>query len=404
MAAGQSVVPDVVVAPATIDELSAAVGVARRLETEIIVIGARTGARSARQSPGAKRAAARTIAIVTTRMAEAPAFDVVSGTVTAPAGASLASVEAAVAEAGLALPLLLDGPGSATLGGAVAADSYGVGAMGREPLRAHVAGLRGHTPAGDGFALGDPLIDAGLPDLMSVALEGIGAGVVLSEVTLRLRSGKRDGFAVAHYPSLEAALGLSRLIGTSGQDDAAVELLNAEAVAHLGSAFSAQPITAVVAWRARPYVATADEIIAASISASGGTQVMSAGSAEQTALMARRLFSALATLPRHASGARDIEVALAPNRAAEVLSEIDALAASAGLSIPWRLSARDGFIAVAAGEGFGDVAAVLEHAGGRSIRQPSGVARGAVPTETTSLRQRLSGSGNLVPPSLTMAP
>jgi FAD/FMN-containing dehydrogenase len=81
------------------------------------------------------------VVLSTARLASIGEVDPVAGTVTAGAGVTLAAVQRAATEAGLAFPVDLAARGSATVGGMIATDAGGIHAIRYGSMRRQVAGI-----------------------------------------------------------------------------------------------------------------------------------------------------------------------------------------------------------------------------------------------------------------------
>jgi len=123
------------VRPRTTDEVSAALKVCHELGQQAVVIGGLTGAVSGAVPDAGK------VVLSLERMTAVEAIDVVDGTCTVQAGASLQAVQERVAGQGLLFPLDLGARGSCTIGGNIATNAGGISVLRYGMMRSLVLGI-----------------------------------------------------------------------------------------------------------------------------------------------------------------------------------------------------------------------------------------------------------------------
>lgn len=123
------------VRPRSTGEVSAALKVCHELGQPVVVLGGLTGAVSGAVPDEG------TVALSLERMTAVESIDVVDGTCTVQAGASLQAVQERVAGQGLLFPLDLGARGSCTIGGNIATNAGGISVLRYGMMRSLVLGL-----------------------------------------------------------------------------------------------------------------------------------------------------------------------------------------------------------------------------------------------------------------------
>ena len=149
-------------------------------------------------------------------------------TVTAQAGATLASVSRALAERNQVLPLDAPLPARATVGGALAADVTGPRRLRFGTARDVVIGMQFATPR-DGLARsgGKVVKNVAGYDLAKLHIGGLGTAGVITEATFKLQPAPAaQASLVADFPRYEQALAAARAVLRSQIFPAALEVWN----------------------------------------------------------------------------------------------------------------------------------------------------------------------------------
>ncbi|MBX3444362.1 MAG: FAD-binding oxidoreductase [Planctomyces sp.] len=165
-------------------------------------------------------------------VADYPARDM---TITVGAGIRVAELEQLLAAEGQRLPIDIPDATRATLGGAIATNTSGLGRFGHGTFRDYVIGVSAVDGQGRAFSGGGRVVKnvAGY-DLCKLLVGSLGTLAVVTEVTLKLRPRPETRAAVwTECPTLETADALLTGLNTSATRPVAIELLNAAALRSL---------------------------------------------------------------------------------------------------------------------------------------------------------------------------
>ena len=198
-----------IVAPASVDEVSAVLGLCSQTGTPVIPYGGGTGL------VGGQLAEEGTAPVILTleRMRALRSFDVDAGTLTIEAGAILQDIHAMAEAQGWIFPLTLASQGSARLGGLLATNAGGVNVIRYGNARDLVLGIEAVLADGTVINTLSPLRKNNMGyDLRHLLIGSEGTLGVITAASLRLfPKPARQGAAMVVVPSPEAALSLLKL-------------------------------------------------------------------------------------------------------------------------------------------------------------------------------------------------
>ena len=198
-----------IVAPASVDEVSAVLGLCSQTGTPVIPYGGDTGL------VGGQLAEEGTAPVILTleRMRALRSFDVDAGTLTIEAGAILQDIHAMAEAQGWIFPLTLASQGSARLGGLLATNAGGVNVIRYGNARDLVLGIEAVLADGTVINTLSPLRKNNMGyDLRHLLIGSEGTLGVITAASLRLfPKPARQGAAMVVVPSPEAALSLLKL-------------------------------------------------------------------------------------------------------------------------------------------------------------------------------------------------
>jgi FAD/FMN-containing dehydrogenase len=198
-----------IVAPASVDEVSAVLGLCSQTGTPVIPYGGGTGL------VGGQLAEEGTAPVILTleRMRALRSFDVDAGTLTIEAGAILQDIHAMAEAQGWIFPLTLASQGSARLGGLLATNAGGVNVIRYGNARDLVLGIEAVLADGTVINTLSPLRKNNMGyDLRHLLIGSEGTLGVITAASLRLfPKPARQGAAMMVVPSPEAALSLLKL-------------------------------------------------------------------------------------------------------------------------------------------------------------------------------------------------
>lgn len=198
-----------IVAPASVDEVSAVLGLCSQTGTPVIPYGGGTGL------VGGQLAEEGTAPVILTleRMRALRSFDVDAGTLTIEAGAILQDIHAMAEAQGWIFPLTLASQGSARLGGLLATNAGGVNVIRYGNARDLVLGIEAVLADGTVINTLSPLRKNNMGyDLRHLLIGSEGTLGVITAASLRLfPKPARQGAAMVVVPSPDAALGLLKL-------------------------------------------------------------------------------------------------------------------------------------------------------------------------------------------------
>jgi D-lactate dehydrogenase (cytochrome) len=213
-----------VLAPATTEELSAAVKICAAAGVPMVPQGGNTGL------VGGAVARAGEVLVSMTRMNRIREVDPLNYTITAEAGVVLADLQRAAADAGCLFPLSLGAEGSCTIGGNIASNAGGVGVLKYGNTRELTLGLEVVLPDGQVWNGMRPLWkDNSGYSLKNIFIGSEGSlGFVTAAVMKLFPAPAESRTAFCALPSVEAALDLLSLARRrSGDQVTAFELLSA---------------------------------------------------------------------------------------------------------------------------------------------------------------------------------
>jgi FAD/FMN-containing dehydrogenase len=207
-----------VVRPADTGQVAAVVAACARVGAPVLTQGGNTGLSGGGVPSGGE------VLLSLTRMQAVDEVDAGAGLLRAQAGASLAAVQAAARDAGLAFPVDIASRDTATIGGMIATNAAGASALRWGAMRAQVTGLE--AVMADGTILSRmttvPKDNAGY-DWPALVIGSEGTLAIVTAARLRMRRAPRERVAA--------------LVGLAGMP-AALELL-AALREHLGDALEA---------------------------------------------------------------------------------------------------------------------------------------------------------------------
>ena len=229
-----------VVRPQNDDEVAAVLRACARASTPVVPQGGNTGlVGGAVPSDGA-------VVLLTTRLRALGALDPVAGQLTAGAGATLASVQAATRGSGWDLGVDLAARDSATIGGMVATNAGGANVLRHGPMRRQVAGIEAVLVDGSHVSrLAGLAKDNTGYDLAGLLAGSEGTLALITSVRLQLvPSPPRRAAFIAALPSTSAAVALLVEFRRSLPGMLAAELFHESGLqlvvehAHLGHPFA----------------------------------------------------------------------------------------------------------------------------------------------------------------------
>lgn len=247
--------PDVVVRPASHDEVAAVVAWCADNAVALVPFGGGTsvvGGLAARRD-----GYAGVVALDLRRMTRLVDLDTVSGTATLEAGLLGPEAEALLAEHGLTLGHFPQSFRYASIGGFAATRSSGQSSAGYGRFDSMVMALKVATPIGD-LELGSSPANAAGPDLRELVLGSEGAFGVITEVTLKVRPvPERCVYEAWHWESFAAGTEAMRslaqaapqgramptVLRLSDESESAVNLARPDAVGGSGSSGGCLMIT-----------------------------------------------------------------------------------------------------------------------------------------------------------------
>jgi FAD/FMN-containing dehydrogenase len=214
-----------VVRPASTDEVARVVSACREAGVAIVAQGGNTGlVGGAVAPPGA-------VVVSLRRLARIEALDAATGQLTAGAGATIAAVDRAAAEAALAFGVDFGARDAATVGGAIATNAGGMRVLRHGPMAAQVVGIE--AVLADGGVVrrmpGHPKEVAGY-DLARLLAGSEGTLAIITAARLRLVAPPRERvLAWVVVPGLAGAVALGARLRREAGDLLALELVGAEA-------------------------------------------------------------------------------------------------------------------------------------------------------------------------------
>jgi FAD/FMN-containing dehydrogenase len=170
-----------VVRPRTADEVAAVLRACASARTPVVPQGGNTGLVAGAVPPDGA------VVLLTTRLRQLGELDVVAGQLTVGAGATLASVQAALRGSGWDLGVDLAARDSATIGGMVATNAGGANVLRHGPMRRQVAGIEAVLADGSRISrLGGLAKDNTGYDLAGLLAGSEGTLAVITSVRLQL--------------------------------------------------------------------------------------------------------------------------------------------------------------------------------------------------------------------------
>lgn len=224
------VAPELLVEPATGQELASALGAAGDASLRVIPRGGGSQLGLGNPPSGGD------VLVSTLRLDRVLEHEPANLTVTVEAGLPLARLQSALAEHGQFLPLDPPSAERSTIGGIVATNASGPRRLGYGSVRDLLIGLRVATPGGKLVRSGGKVVKnvAGY-DLNKLYVGSLGTLGILTELTFKLSPRpSAEATLVAAFSDVAAASEAVREILRSTLQPIAVELLNAEAAGEVG--------------------------------------------------------------------------------------------------------------------------------------------------------------------------